>query len=126
VEATACVGKSVGKDDEKYVEVIGGQNRDRKVRLDLTNFIVDLIGGDNPGPVTSLFHSPVHLLVREVMLERASDTLALFDPGVGQDIVARLNEWRRPILDFVQSGTQLQGYLARASLNDILSTLDHL
>lgn len=126
VQATACVGKCVGKADEKYVEVVGGQNCDKKVRLDLSNFIVDFTGGDNPGPVTSLFHRPVYLLVREVILERASDTLALFDPGVGQDVVARLNEWRRPIINYVQRENQLKGYTARILLDDILSTLDPL
>lgn len=123
VQATACIGKCVGEQDEKYVEVVGGRKRDRKVRLDLSSFIVDFIGGKNPGPVTSLFSNPVYLLVREVMAGRHLDSLALFDPGVGQDIVARLHEWRRPIIDRVRGGDPLAEYPARESLEKILAAL---
>jgi len=126
VEATACVGKCVGQEDEKYVEVIGGWNGDRKVRLDLSHFVVDFGSGANWSPVTSLFPKSVLLLVREVMREQASESLALFDPEVGQDIVARLNEWRRPIIDSVRRGNPLPGYPAKAPLDYIRSTLSEL
>lgn len=127
VKATACVGKCVGMEDEKYVEVIGGRNRDRKVKLDLSNSIVDFTGGTNPGPVTSLFPEPVLLLVREVMLERASESLALFDPEIGQDITARLKEWQYPIIDYTKDEKNLlPGYKARAPLNDILAGLSSI
>jgi len=126
VEATACVGKCVGEQDEKFVEVIGGKNRDRKVGLDFASCIVDFTGGENPGPVTSLFADPVHLLVREVIVGRHSDSLALFDPKTGQDILARLNEWRRPIIDRVQGRGPLEEYPARASLDDVLAILKPL
>jgi len=112
VTATAYMGKGVGEQDDKCVEVIGGRQRDRKVTLDLGSSIVDFTGGKNPGPVTSLFANPVYLLVREVMAGRHPDSLALFDPGKGQDILARLNEWRRPILDRVQGGNPLEEYPA--------------
>lgn len=130
VEGTACVGKCVGKSDEKHVEVTGGSRGDRRVVMDLSNFVVDFSGGNNPGPVTPLFPNPVYLLVREVIEGRHSDTLALFDPGAGQDIVARLNEWRRPVLNRVRPqgqpklGSKLKGYAARAPLQDIIADLD--
>ena len=126
VRATACVGKCVGDQDEKFVEVIGGRNRDRIVRLDLSSFIVDFFGGENPGPTTSLFSDPVHLLVREVLAERHPTSLALFDPLAGQNIMARLNEWRRPIIRHLQDGKQLGEYAAGSSLDHIISNLESL
>jgi hypothetical protein len=126
VDAVACVGKAVGKWGDRYVEVVGGRNKDRRVRLDFINYIVDFTGGDNPGAVNSLFPDPVHLLVREVMADRALDSLALFPPEVGQDIVARLNEWRLLVQEFVQAGGVLQGYLGRTPLEDILNNLNPL
>jgi hypothetical protein len=92
----------------------------------LSNYIIDFIGGNNPGPVTSLFSNPVSLLVREVMAGRHPNLLALFDPGVGQDIVARLNEWRRPIIDRVERGSPLQEYMAGETLEKVLDALQPL
>ena len=87
-------------------------------------YIVDFTGGQTLRPVTSLFASPVRLLIREVMAERHTDSLALFRPERGQDIIARLAEWRRPVIDHVGGGgSPLRDYPARASLREILTGL---
>ncbi len=126
VDATVCVGKCVGLQDEKYVEVVGGADRDRAVRLDMKSCIVDFGGGDSLRPVTSLFSNPIELLIREVMAERHPESLALFDLRMGQSIVERLNEWRQPIIEHVGKGNKLEGYTAGDSLDQILSGLSPL
>lgn len=127
VNATARVGKCVGEEDEKYVEVIGGQNRDRRITLDLKNYIVDFTTGPTLQPVTSLFPNPVYLLIREVMAGRHADSLALFGPEEGENIIARLGEWRRPVIDYVRGHTsRLPEYRAKTPLTDILTQLQPL
>lgn len=125
VQATARVGKCIGSADEKYVEVIGGKKGDRKFRLDLINYIVDFFEGNKITPVSALFDKPVHLMVREIIGGRASESLALFKPEIGQDIVARLNEWRRPIINYVDisRGTILPQYTAKTPWENLTGML---
>jgi predicted dehydrogenase len=119
-EGVVRVGKCVGDQDEKYVEVVGGENGDRRIRLDMTSCIVDRYGGKEEGPFTSLFRNPVHLLVREVLEGRSATSLSLFPPEKAQDMVARVNEWRLPIGAFLERGGTLASYPAKAPLNEIL------
>jgi hypothetical protein len=83
---------------------------------------VDRAEGSDLRPVTSLFPDPVHLLVREVLARRHVESLALLKPYEAQDIIARLNEWRLPIIDHLQAG-KLGGYPAGASLEDVRERL---
>lgn len=125
-EGVVRVGKCVGEQDEKYVEVVGGEDADRRIRLDMTSCIVDRYGGEEEGPLTSLFRNPVHLLVREVMEGRSATSLALFPSEEAQDMVARVNEWRLPIGAFLERGGTLASYLAKAPLDAILDRATRL
>ena len=120
------VGKCVGERDEKYVEIVGGKDGNRKIRLDMQSFIVDFSDGGVEGPITSLFCNPVHLLVREVIGERASETLALFTPAEAERIIEAVNGWREPILARVRRGEELDPYPAGESLDTILKILQPL
>jgi len=125
-EGIIRVGKCVGDEDEKFVEVVGGKNRDRRVRLDMQSCIVDRFGGKEEGPFTSLFRNPVHLLVREVIEGRSATSLALFPPEEAQDIITRVNEWRLPIVAFVEQGGMLASYRAKTPLHEILKRATEL
>jgi len=125
-EGIIRVGKCVGEEDEKFVEVVGGKDHDRKVRLDMRSCIVDRFGGKEEGPFTSLFRNPVHLLVREVIEGRSATSLALFPPEEAQDIITRVSEWRLPIVAFVQQGGTLASYPARMPLAEILKRATEL
>src|SRR5262249_36281574 len=90
VKGEIRVGKNVGKQEEKFVEVTGVNGC--KIRIDLTTYFVDWI--DNHGNITPdahLFANPIHLLVREVIAGRPLKSL--FEPDRGREIVATLEEW---------------------------------
>jgi len=120
------VGKCVGERDEKYVEIVGGKDGNRKIRLDMQSLLVDFSGGGVEGPITSLFCNPVHLLVREVIGERANKTLALFTPAEAERIIEAVNDWRDPIIARVRKGGELDPYPGGESLDTILKFLQPL
>ncbi len=123
VDAIARVGKCVDRWPDKALEIIGGREGDRRIRLDFDACTVHCDGGAFPGPRAPLYHEPVAFMIREVVAGMGAAPVAVFAAEKGQDIVERLTGWTTPIRQAVKGGRRLETYPGGAPLEEILERL---